>query len=46
MKYLVYGHSNIGKPVVIEVDAENGSEALNKVRKIYSRWRFNHANIA
>lgn len=43
--FLVYGHAQRGKGLIVEVIAKNGAEALEIARKTYPDCRFNHSNI-
>lgn len=43
--YLVYGHTKKGKGKIVEVDARNGAEALNKAREEHPDCKFSHVNL-
>lgn len=43
--FLVYGHTSKGEPVIVEVLAENGAEALELARDLRTDCKFNHCNL-
>lgn len=44
-QFLVFGHTDNGRGIVVEVTALNGAEALEKAKQERPNCKFNHVNL-
>lgn len=44
-QFSVFGHTNKGKSIIIDVQAFHSSDALKRAKEYYPDCKFNHANL-